>query len=113
MCVYIYIRTKLISNPCVLSIAQISLTTCRLACCIGADPRLLDRDRDVLRLEALVKREISITLGHSTEYVYIGVDDAAAAIVRAAAYTYAKVIQKNSRRGEELETHRHIICKTT
>ena len=49
-----------------------------------------------------MKQEISITLGHSTEYVYIGVDDAAAAIVRAAAYTYAKVTESDIQgRGEE------------
>ena len=55
-----------------------------LACCIGADPKLLDDERDVMKIRPLVQGQIPATIASSTTFTYVYVRDAAEAIVRAA-----------------------------
>ena len=58
--------------------------TCFLACCIGADPKLLDAERDVMKIAPLVRGQIPATVASPTTFTYVYVRDAAEAIVRAA-----------------------------
>jgi len=55
-----------------------------LACCIGADPKLLDPQRDVMKLLPLVRGSIPAIIASPTIFTYVYVRDAAEAIVRAA-----------------------------
>ena len=55
-----------------------------LACCIGADPKLLDAQRDVMKIKPLVQGQIPATIASPTTFTYVHVHDAAEAIVRAA-----------------------------
>ncbi|GLC42590.1 hypothetical protein PLESTB_001116900 [Pleodorina starrii] len=55
-----------------------------LACVVGADRRLVaGGEEDVMRIADLVRGKVPATLGHDTVFTYIGVRDAAAAIVAA------------------------------
>ena len=58
--------------------------TCFLACCVGADPRLLDPVRDVMRIADLVSGAVPATIASDVTFTYVHVRDAAEAIVRAA-----------------------------
>jgi len=58
--------------------------TCFLACCIGADPKLLDSQRDVMKIKDLVEGRVPATLSSETTFTYVYVRDAAEAILRAA-----------------------------
>lgn len=58
--------------------------TCFLACCIGADAKLLDPEKDVMKIGPLVRGEIPATVASPTTFTYVYVRDAAEAIVRAA-----------------------------
>ena len=55
-----------------------------LACCIGADPKLVDDQRDVMKIRPLVQGQIPATIASPTTFTYVYVRDAAEAIVRAA-----------------------------
>lgn len=55
-----------------------------LACCIGADPKLLDPTRDVMKIRPLVQGHVPATVASETTFTYVYVHDAADAIVRAA-----------------------------
>lgn len=54
-----------------------------LACCIGADPKLIDPKKDVMRISDLVYEKIPATIAGDAVFTYIYVRDAAEAIVRA------------------------------
>ncbi|KAG2440119.1 hypothetical protein HXX76_004233 [Chlamydomonas incerta] len=55
-----------------------------LGCVVGADKRLVaGGEEDVMRIADLVRGKVPATLGHETTFTYIGVRDAAAAIVTA------------------------------
>ena len=55
-----------------------------LACCIGADSKLIDDQRDVMKIRPLVQGQIPATIASPTTFTYVYVHDAAEAIVRAA-----------------------------
>lgn len=55
-----------------------------LACCIGADPKLVDPRRDVMRIKDLISGAVPATVSSETTFTYVYVRDAAEAIVRAA-----------------------------
>ena len=63
---------------------EVAGCTLYLACCIGADPKLLDAQRDVMKIRPLVQGQIPATIASSTTFTYVYVRDAAEAIVRAA-----------------------------
>ncbi|KXZ48575.1 hypothetical protein GPECTOR_26g478 [Gonium pectorale] len=55
-----------------------------LACVVGPDRRLVGGgEEDVLRIADLVRGKVPASLGHDTTFTYIGVRDAAAALVAA------------------------------
>jgi dihydroflavonol-4-reductase len=54
-----------------------------LACCIGADPKLVDSNRDVMRILDLVQGAVPATIVSDVVFTYVHVRDAAEAIVRA------------------------------
>ncbi|KAG2454876.1 hypothetical protein HYH02_000707 [Chlamydomonas schloesseri] len=63
-----------------------SFTACvvALGCVVGADRRLVaGGEEDVMRIADLVRGKVPATLGHETTFTYLGVRDAAAAIVAA------------------------------
>jgi len=60
-------------------------STLFLACCIGADPKLVDAERDVMRMLDLVEGSVPATIAGEVVFTYVSVRDAAEAIVRAAA----------------------------
>ena len=55
-----------------------------LACCIGADPKLVDPARDVMRIKELISGAVPAVISSETTFTYVHVRDAAEAIVRAA-----------------------------
>ena len=55
-----------------------------LACCIGRDHKLLDPNKDVMRLKDLISGNIPATISSDAVFTYVYVKDAAQAIVRAA-----------------------------
>jgi len=57
--------------------------TCFLACCIGRDAKLLDPERDVMKMKALVEGKVPAVIAGDTIFTYVDVRDAAEAIVRA------------------------------
>ena len=54
-----------------------------LGCCIGADPKLLDPRKDVMRIAELITGALPATVSSATIFTYVAVRDAAEAIVRA------------------------------
>jgi len=66
---------------------EIDGCTCFLACCIGADPKLLDPQRDVMKIKALVQGHVPATITSNTVFTYVYVRDAAEAIIRAAEFS--------------------------
>jgi len=54
-----------------------------LACCIGKDPKLLDPQRDVMKIQALCRGQVPAVIAGETTFTYVYVKDAAEAIVRA------------------------------
>ena len=58
--------------------------TCFLACCIGADPKLLDPEKDVMKIQPLVTGHVPAIISSDTVFTYVYVRDAAEAILRAA-----------------------------
>eukprot|EP00316_Scyphosphaera_apsteinii_P020920 CAMPEP_0119339920 /NCGR_PEP_ID=MMETSP1333-20130426/99321_1 /TAXON_ID=418940 /ORGANISM="Scyphosphaera apsteinii, Strain RCC1455" /LENGTH=345 /DNA_ID=CAMNT_0007351553 /DNA_START=213 /DNA_END=1250 /DNA_ORIENTATION=+ len=56
---------------------------CYLACCIGADHKLLDPKRDVMRISELISGQLPAKIASDTVFTYVYVRDAAEAIVRA------------------------------
>ena len=52
--------------------------------CAGADPKLLDPERDVMRIKELTQGRVPATITSDTVFTYVAVRDAAEAIVRTA-----------------------------
>ncbi|GIL63684.1 hypothetical protein Vafri_17706 [Volvox africanus] len=82
-----YARSKAAGDEVVLRLAaEAGLPGCvvMLACVVGADRRLVSGgEEDVMRIADLVRGKVPATLGHDTVFTYIGVHDAAAAIIAA------------------------------
>jgi len=57
--------------------------TCFLACCIGRDTKLLDAERDVMKMKDLVEGKVPAVIAGENIFTYVDVRDAAEAIVRA------------------------------
>ncbi|CAE8598953.1 unnamed protein product [Polarella glacialis] len=55
-----------------------------LACCLGADHKLVDPRRDVMRIAELISGSVPATITSDTIFTYVHVRDAAEAITRAA-----------------------------
>jgi len=58
---------------------------CFLACCVGADPKLMARECDVMRIRDLVDGSLPAVISSGATFTYVYVKDAAEAIVRASA----------------------------
>jgi nucleoside-diphosphate-sugar epimerase len=68
-----YARSKHVGD-CIAQAAfesgEVDGCTCFLACCIGADPRLLDPQRDVMKIRPLVHGLIPATISSETTFTY-------------------------------------------